>query len=113
MNGQWLQLQDLVHPAIHLPMKIRMTNIQKVLFLLFHIHVGGGMLFNDLNEVVWMGTHVSIFVMAVLHALLGTKKLLIVLAISSQISKRQKHYYFRPLMENNNIICLQEVHGKD
>ena len=32
MNGQWLQLQDLVHPAIHLPMKIRMTNIHKVLF---------------------------------------------------------------------------------
>ena len=43
-------------------------------FLLFHIHVGGGMVFNDLkyNEVAWMGTHVSIFVLAVLHELLGT-----------------------------------------
>ena len=32
---------------------------------------------------------------------------------SSQLSREQKHNYFRRLKENNIIICLQEVHGKD
>ena len=33
--------------------------------------------------------------------------------ISSQLSSEQKHNYFSRLIENNNnIICLQEVHGK-
>ena len=32
---------------------------------------------------------------------------------SSQISRERKHNYFSRLIENNNIICLQEVHGKD
>ena len=33
--------------------------------------------------------------------------------VSSQLSTEQKHGYLRRLIENNNIICLQEVHGKD
>ena len=32
---------------------------------------------------------------------------------SSQLSREQKQNYFRRLIENNNIICLQEVHEKD
>ena len=32
---------------------------------------------------------------------------------SSQLSSEQTHNYFRRRIENNNIICLQEVHGKD
>ena len=32
---------------------------------------------------------------------------------SSQLSREQKHSYFSRPIENNNIICLQEVHGKD
>ena len=32
---------------------------------------------------------------------------------STQLSREQKHHYFSRLIENNNIVCLQEVHGKD
>ena len=32
---------------------------------------------------------------------------------SSRISRELKHCYFRRLTEINNVICLQEVHGKD
>ena len=32
---------------------------------------------------------------------------------SSQISKELKLNYFRRLVENKSVICLQEVHGKD
>ena len=56
-----------------------MTNIQKALFQLPHIYVGGGMLFNLLNynEVVWIGTRVSLFLVVfdvlpgILEVLLG------------------------------------------
>ena len=32
---------------------------------------------------------------------------------SSQLSREQKHISFTRLAENNDVICLQEVHGKD
>ena len=35
---------DLINPALHLPMKIPITNIQKAPFHLSHIYLGGGML---------------------------------------------------------------------
>ena len=34
LSGPWLQLWDLMNPALHLPMKIQMTNIRKALFQL-------------------------------------------------------------------------------
>ena len=79
LSGQWLQLQDLIHPVLHLSMKIPMTNIQKTLFQFSHIDVGGAMLFNHLkyNEVVWMGTRVSIFLMAVFDVLVGMQEVLL------------------------------------
>ena len=32
---------------------------------------------------------------------------------SSQLSREQKHISCTRLSENNDVICLQEVHGKD
>ena len=32
---------------------------------------------------------------------------------SSQLSRERKHNYFGRLTKNNDIICLQEIHGKD
>ena len=32
---------------------------------------------------------------------------------SSQRNRERKHNYFKKLLECNNILCLQEVHGKD
>ena len=32
---------------------------------------------------------------------------------SSQLSREQKHISFTRLAENNDVICLQAVHGKD
>ena len=56
-----------------------MTNIQMALVLLLHIHVGGAMLFNHLkyNDLPWIGTHVSIFQMAVSDVLLGILEVLL------------------------------------
>ena len=84
-------------------MKIPMTNIRKTLFQLPHIY-------NRLkyNEVVWIGTRVSIFLMAVFDVLLGKEEVLLDPPTSSQISREQKHNYFSRLIENDNIICLQE-----
>ena len=81
MSLEWplLYLQDLVNPAFHLPMKIPMTNIQKAVFQLPHIHVGGGVLSNHLkyNKEVWIGTRVSIFLMVVFDVLPGILEVLL------------------------------------
>ena len=66
------------------------------------------------NEVVWIGTCVSIFLNGgLLYVALWNTGGLIGSPTSSQLSRAQKHNYFRRLIKNNNIICLQEVHGKD
>ena len=116
LSGQWLYLQDLINPALHLPMKIPKTNIQKAPFHLSHIYVGGGMLFNHLkyNEVVWIGnTCVHIPDGGLRCVTWNTRGLIGSLTSCSQLSREQKKIYFRRLIENNNIICLQDVHGKD
>ena len=48
-------------------MEIPMTNIRKTLLQLTRISVGGSMLFDHLkcNEVVWIGTRLYVFLMAV------------------------------------------------
>ena len=76
---------------------------------ILHIYVGGTTLFNHLkyNEVVWIGTRVSLFWMVVFDVLPG-----ILDPVSSQLSSEQKHNYLRRHIENN-IICLQEIHGKE
>ena len=33
--------------------------------------------------------------------------------LSSQKNRELKHNYFKKLLDCNNILCLQEVHGKD
>ena len=71
------------------------------------------MLFNHLkyHKLVWFGTRVSIFLMAVSDVLLGILEVLLGRFLP-QISRELKLDFFRRLVENNNVICLQEVHGK-
>ena len=54
LSGRRLYLQDPTNRALHLPMKIYLTNNEETLSLLLHIYVGGAMLFNHLkyNKVV-------------------------------------------------------------
>ena len=49
LSGRRLYLQDPTNPALHLPMKIYLTNNRETLSLLLHIYVGGAMLFNHLK----------------------------------------------------------------
>ena len=73
LSGRWLQLEVLVTLVFHLPMKNHRMNIQETLSQLTHIYVGSAMLFNHLsyNVIVWIGTRVSIFLMAVTDVLPG------------------------------------------
>ena len=77
--GRRLHLKDLVNPVFQRLRKIPMTEILKILFQLSHIYVGGAMLFNHLkyNEVVWIRTRVSIFLMAVFDVLPGIPEVLL------------------------------------
>ena len=96
-------------------LRLNMTVIKETLSQLSHIYVGGGMLFNHLNYnvPVWIETRGSIFLMAVSDVLPGIQDVLSQSPTSSQISREQKHNYFSRIVESNNIICLQEEHGKD
>ena len=83
-----------------------MANILKTLFQLSP--VVGVMLFNHLryNKILQVGLHVATSLMAVCDVLLGT------LGVSLDRFFLRKEAE-RKLVENNNVICLQEVHGKD
>ena len=97
LSGRWLYLQDLINPAFHLPMKIPMTNIRNALFQLTHIYVGVGMLFNHLkyDEVVWIGTRVSVFLMVVFAVLHGMLEVLLDLRFPHILPGERKHDNFR------------------
>ena len=123
MSGRWLHLQSLINPALHLPMRIPTTNILKVLFQPpppsppshTHTHpcwrrdalrppqIQRGSL--DRNTCVHISDGGLRCVTWNTGGLIGSVS-------SSRISRELKHNYFRRLIENNNIICLQEVHGK-
>ena len=92
-----------------------MTNILKTLFQLSRTPVGGVMLFNHLrySKILQVGIHVATSLMAVCDVLLGTLGGLVGSDLSSQRNGELKVNYFGKLIENNNVICLQEVHGKD
>ena len=74
------------------------------------------MLFNHLsyNVTVWVGTRASKFLPdGGLRCVTWNTRGLIGSVSTSQISKELKLGCFKRLIENNNVICLQEVHGKD
>ena len=73
-----------------------------MLILLLHNCVGGAMVFNCLkdSEYGWRGTRVSIFLMAVCDALLGTRE-----GLSDPRPLHNlpgKHNYFKRLIQNNS-----------
>ena len=51
--------------------------------------------------------------MAVCGALLGKREDLLDLSASSKLSRERKQMYFSRFANNHDIICLQEIHGKD
>ena len=51
--------------------------------------------------------------MKVCDVLFGTLRGLVGSVLSAQKNRELKLKYFGTLIENNNVICLQEVHGKD
>ena len=77
--------------------------------------VGGGMLCNHLrySMILQVGILVVTSPMEVYDVLLGTLTGLIGSVLSSQKNRELKLKYFGKLIENSNVICLQEVHGKD
>ena len=73
------------------------------------------MLFNHLNynEVVWIGTQVSRFLKAVFDVSPGIEEGMLDLRFLHKFGSARKHNYFSLHTRSNDIICLQEIHGKD
>ena len=67
LSGWWLHLEDPTNPAFHRLRRIPITDTWKTIFLHLDVNVGDAMPSNHLkySEVVWIGTHVSIFLKAV------------------------------------------------
>ena len=109
LSGQWLHLHDPANPALHLFLKNYRMIIQETLSQLPHIYVGGAQLQRDSLD---RNTRVHIpdggprCVTWNTGGLIGSVS-------TSQISRERKLNYFKRPTENNNVICLQEVRGKD
>ena len=114
-TGRWIRLQDSINPDLLLPLKIPMTNNNEALFQLHHAPVGGKMLFNHLKyyKVLQVGIHVAISLMEVCDVLLGTPGVSLDRFFHRRRNREPKLKYLRKLFDNSNILCLQEVHGKD
>ena len=73
------------------------------------------MLFNHLkhNEVVWIGTQVSMFLKAVFDVSPGIKEGLLDLHFLHKLPGKENITTSVDFTGSNDIICLQEIHGKD
>ena len=91
-----------------------LTNNNEALFQLAHAPVGGKVLFNHLkyHTVLQVGIHVAISLMGVFDVLLGTPGVSLD-RICLRRRTELKLKFLRKLFDNNNILCLREVHGKD
>ena len=108
-------MQDLINPALPPHLRIPTTNIKKALFQLPHAPVGNRMLFNHLrySMVLQVGIPVATSPMEVCDVSSGTLGVSLGRFFSSQKNRELKLKYFRKLLDNNNITCLQEGHGED
>ena len=91
-----------------------MTNNNDALFQLPHTPVRGKVLFNHLKyyKVLQVGIHVAISLMEVCGVLLGTPGVSLDRFFLAE-EQRGQTQIFQEALGNNNILCLQEVHGKD
>ena len=91
-----------------------MTNIRNTFLQLRRIYVGGAVLFNHLkyNEVVWKGTHVSIFLMAVFDVLPGILEVLLDLRLPHKFSREQKNNYFSRLSKTTTSSAFKKYMGR-
>ena len=91
-----------------------MTNNNEALFQLLHAPVGGKMLFNHLKYCkVLQVIHVAISLMEVCDVLLGTPGVSLDQFLPRRKNREFTIKYLTKLFDNNNILCLQEVPGKD
>ena len=65
------------------------------------------------QRVLQVGIHVANSLTEVCDVSLGTPGVLLDRFVSSQKNREFKLKYFRKLFDTNNILCLQEVQGKD
>ena len=77
--------------------------------------LGSARLFNRLkySEFARIGTRVPIFLKAVFDVLPGIRVVLLDTRLPHNPSRERKHNYFKRLTQNNDIVCFQEIHGKD
>ena len=116
LSGRWLYLQDLIHTALHLPMKNYRMNIQETLSkLLPHLRWRRGALQPPQSQRDGLDRNTRVHVPDDgLRCVSWNTRGLIRSVCTSQISRELKLNYFKRLIENNNVvICLQEVYGKD
>ena len=111
-----LHQEDLINLVIHCPKKMQTMNILRMLIVLVHICVGDATPFS--SSIKSAATSIGQEQMCAYswwrysmcyleyERLIGSPT-------SSQLCREQKHISFTRLAENNDVIFLQEVHGKD
>ena len=109
-SGQWIRLQDLIIPDLRSFLKFPTTINNEALFQFPHVPVGDRMLFKHLSmyySVLEAGMDVAL-------SLLEAPGVSLDRFFSKQKNREFKLKYLRKLFDNNNnVVCLQEVHGKD
>ena len=104
LSGRWLHLQDLINPALHFPMKVPITNIQKAFFQLTdHLKY---------NEVVWIGTRASIFLMAVFDVLRGIQEVLLDLRLPHNFPGSRNIVISADLSKTTTSSAFKKYMGK-
>ena len=88
----------------------------EALFLLPHVPVGDRILYKHQRKyysVVQDGMDVALSFLEVCGVLLGTPGVSLDRFFSKQKNREFKLKYLKKLFATKNILCLQEVHGKD
>ena len=113
LSGRWLHLKGSITPVFHRRGKRQMMDTWKMLFLFLYIYVGGAMLEHvKYSEFVRIRTRVPMFRKAIFDVSPGMQESLFDISFLHKFpSKRNNHV--KRLTQNNDNVCLQEIHGKD
>ena len=114
--GQRIQLQDSSNPDLRSLPKFPATINNETLFQLPHVPVGDRILFKHHcknHSVIASWYTCGHFPDGSLRCIAWNARGLFGSVLSSQINRELKLKYLSRLLDNDDIICLQEAHGKD
>ena len=109
-------LQNSINPDLLSPLKILLLTNNEASSQVPHVPVGDRMLLNNhlrYCRVLQVGMYCGHFLDGGLRCIAWKTRGLIGSVFSKQKNRECKLKYLKKLFDNNNILCLQEVHGRD